>query len=205
MHIFLKKAKREPVFILLAVILVLASAFSCLGFGAWESAMRQVRSIEGSYTTIAVPVGAPSNPNTGAMEYITDENGGIRGKTHLEYNEDGSVSYLDPETDEVLRTVYPSGVIMDAARSAPQVVSSCSGAAMRAELSGAAPLASGSVDRLNYNLSFDEWNHNFCVLAVQCGEVTDIGIEGGVSGNITTLGSKDYSAELEVLDCIAIS
>ncbi len=205
MHIFLKKAKREPVFILLAVILALASAFSCLGFGAWESAMRQVRSIEGSYTTIAVPVGAPSNPNTGAMEYITDENGGIRGKTHLEYNEDGSVSYLDPETDEVLRTVYPSGVIMDAARSAPQVVSSCSGAAMRAELSGAAPLASGSVDRLNYNLGFDEWNHNFCVLAVRCGEVTDIGIEGGVSGNITTLGSKDYSAEIEVLDCIAIS
>lgn len=41
MHIFLKKAKREPVFVLLAVILVLASAFSCLGFGAWESAMRQ--------------------------------------------------------------------------------------------------------------------------------------------------------------------
>lgn len=205
MHIFLKKAKREPVFILLAVILVLASAFSCLGFGAWESAMRQVRSIEGSYTTIAVPVGAPSNPNTGAMEYITDENGGIRGKTHLEYNEDGSVSYLDPETDEVLRTVYPAGVIMDAARSAPQVVSSCSGAAMRAELSGADPLASGSVDRLNYNLGFDEWNHNFCVLAVRCGEVTDIGMEGGASGNITTLGSKDYSAELEVLDCIAIS
>ena len=62
MHIFLKKAKREPVFILLAVILVLASAFSCLGFGAWESAMRQVRSIDGSYTTIAVPVGAPADP-----------------------------------------------------------------------------------------------------------------------------------------------
>ena len=51
MHIFLKKAKREPVFVLLAVILVLASAFSCLGFGAWESAMRQVRSIEGRATS----------------------------------------------------------------------------------------------------------------------------------------------------------
>ena len=51
MHIFLKKAKREPVFVLLAVILVLASAFSCLGFGASESAMRQVRSIEGRATS----------------------------------------------------------------------------------------------------------------------------------------------------------
>ena len=205
MHIFLKKARREPVFILLAAILVLASAFSCLGFGAWESAMRQVRSIEGSYTTIAVPVGAPSDPAAGAMEYVMDENGNTVGQIRPQYNEDGSVSYFDPGTGELLRTVYPSDVIMDAARSAPQVISSSSGAAMRAELSGAEPLASGSVDRLSYNLGFDEWNHNFCVLAVRCVKVLDIGMEGGASGNRIGNGQKDYSAELELLDCLAIS
>ncbi len=108
MHIFLKKAKREPVFILLAAILVLASAFSCLGFGAWESAMRQVRSIEGSYTTIAVPVGAPSDPAAGAMEYVMDENGNTVGQIRPQYNEDGS-QLLRPRDGRAAKDSLPIG------------------------------------------------------------------------------------------------
>ena len=61
------------------------------------------------------------------------------------------------------------------------------------------------MDRLSYNLGFDEWNHNFCVLAVRCVKVLDIGMEGGGSGNRISNGQKDYSAELELLDCLAIS
>ena len=176
----------------IAIILLLSFSigFSCIGYSAWESAQNQIANIDSGYTTIAIPL-----PIDG--EFITHQWRNVGGLK----KDDGNIYWADGTV------TYGKEYVASVAAQAPQVERIENSGILSAELVGSNGLASGSYDFSQYNEAFDFYNYSFCVLAVNCVNVTDISVDGYLEeGDIPTYytGEVSYIADFEVAGCVSL-
>lgn len=195
MNLFQILLVRKPaISVPLSILLVLAIGFSCIGFGAWFGANEQLQQIESSYTTIAIPV--PDDP-----AWLTAK---INEETEL-------YGYLSAtKSDEDIH--WPSGdityskeSIATIAEMAPQVSYLSNSGMIGAQLLDCKSLASGTLDETQYNVAFDFFTKNFCVLALKCTSVEDLTqIYGGEAPDEGTTVQPDFRAKFEVMECLSL-
>lgn len=176
----------------IAIILLLSFSigFSCIGYSAWESAQNQIANIDSGYTTIAIPL-----PIDG--EFITHQWRNVGGLK----KDDGNIYWADGTV------TYGKEYVASVAAQAPQVERIENSGILSAGLVGSNGLASGSYDFSQYNEAFDFYNYSFCVLAVNCVNVTDISVDGYLEeGDIPTYytGEVSYIADFEVAGCVSL-
>ena len=176
----------------IAIILLLSFSigFSCIGYSAWASAQNQIANIDSGYTTIAIPL-----PIDG--ELIAQQWRNVGG---LE-KDDGNIYWADGTV------TYGKEYVASVAAQAPQVERIENSGILSAGLVGSNGLASGSYDFSQYNEAFDFYNYSFCVLAVNCVNVTDISVDGYLEeGDIPTYytGEVSYIADFEVAGCVSL-
>lgn len=191
MNIFSTLFKRKSIFMVSVIILLaLSIGFSCIGCAAWASAQNQIANIDSGYTTIAMPL-----PIDG--ELIAQQWRNVGG---LE-KDDGNIYWADGTV------TYGKGYVASVAAQAPQVERIENSGILSAGLVGSNGLASGSYDFSQYNEAFEFYNYSFCVLAVNCVNVTDISVDGYLEeGDIPTYytGEVSYIADFEVSDCVSL-
>lgn len=182
MHNLLKQSVRKgAVSVFLSLLLCFAVGFSVIGVTAWRFSANQALFIDAEYVTIAIP-------REQEMDKWTL--GGIP-------KEDGSIEWGDG-------TWYISPSRMEAAAvNAPGLLAVDRRCLLGAMVSGTTALSSGALDILQYNEAFDRYCYDFCVLAVRCTEVSDLGSPGKVTESVAQYGSGDYLAMFEIVDVVS--
>ncbi len=185
---------RKPVLsVLLLLLLALSIGFSSIGCAAWAGANAQLRQIDQFYTTIAVPT--PVDP-----AWITQ-------KTQDEFG----VPYIDivnPEQDYHWPSgdiTYGKNSIAAVAEQAPQVKKSSDSGLLSARLLNCNGLASGTANASSYNVAFDFYTRNFCVLALKCLSIEDqcMIAEGALPEDPTGV-TLSYGATFEVVEEVSL-
>ena len=158
---FHKQNARQPLAaVLLAVLLALTSAFSCIGLSGWASFQRQLSVIDSQYTTVAYSTGK----GTWALE---------PGRSY-QMLDDGS--YQDVETG----TVIPSAQrISNIAQEAPSLLSWNTSVLAAAYTPNQKGFSSGSADPMAYNFAYDVHRYSQSVMAVRCVSVEENPYLGG--------------------------
>ena len=146
---FHKQNARQPLaVILLALLLALTSAFSCIGLSGWASFQRQLSVIDSQYTTVA---------------YYTDNEIPITYKRPAkEWLEDGSILFEDG-------TIWGSQErIKVVATQAPGLLNWNTHVLAAAHTPDQKGMSSGSVDLFCYNFVYDVHRYSQAVMAVRC-------------------------------------
>lgn len=180
MNIFNRFFLRRPVFtVLLVLLLALAVGFSCIGCSSWSSARAQIAQINSGYRTLALPTPLDNNRFLG-IRIKEDESG------------DGNVHFLDGGI------FYGKKNIEAVAEKAPQVerIERCG--LLSAALKDYRGLSSEALDITTYNRAFDYNTYSFCVLALKCTYLEEIGFRTFGLNN-EYLEYVPYYAEFEVL------
>ena len=152
---FHKQNARQPVAAgLLALLLALTSAFSCIGLSGWASFQRQLAELDSHYTTVAYPT------NRGYFQ-LFGSGGGI-------VLEDGSLQNLEDGT------ILPSSQrINQMVGNAPGVLRWDANVLAAAHTPNQKGFSSGSVDPMNYIDVYDLHRYSLSVMAVRCVGVED--------------------------------
>ncbi len=146
---FHKQNARQPwAAVLLALLLALASAFSCIGLSGWASFRRQLAALDAQYTTVA---------------YGTNNDANIA-YNHLpkEYLDDGSILFEDGEfwaSPERVNTL---------AEQAPGLLRRDTNVLTAAYTPKQRGLSSGAVDPMAYVDVYDEGRYAMSVAAMRC-------------------------------------
>ena len=152
---FHKQNARQPLaVILLALLLALTSAFSCIGLSGWISFQRQLAALEAQYTTVAY----------GTYEDMLGDKADPPVK---EYMDDGSVLFEDG-------TIRSSPQRLERlADSAPGVLRRDTNVLTAAHTPGLKGMSSGAADPLTYMEAYDEGRYAQSVVAMRCLSVED--------------------------------
>lgn len=180
MNIFNRFFLRRPVFtVLLVLLLALAVGFSCIGCSSWSSAHAQIAQINSGYRTLALPT---------PLDYYRFN--GIYIKADAP--DDGNVHFSDGGI------FYGKKNIEAVAEQAPQVerIERCG--LLSAALKDYRGLSSEALDITTYNRAFDYNTYSFCVLALKCTYLEEIGFRTFGLNN-EYLEYVPYYAEFEVL------
>ncbi|MBD5083506.1 MAG: hypothetical protein HDT33_00140 [Clostridiales bacterium] len=151
---FHKQNARQPLAAaLLALLLALTSAFSCIGLSGWASFRRQLAALDAQYTTVAYSM---NNRSPIAYNYMPVE----------EY-EDGSQLFLDgviwASPERVERLV----------KNAPGVLRRDANVLTAAHTPNQKGMSSGAADPLTYAAVYDEGRYAQTVAAMRCLEVVE--------------------------------
>ena len=163
-----KQLRGFPVTILTALLLVVAIAFSTIGYAASDGTKQQLSAVESRYTTI----GAMKDQNSsimlhdGTYMYVgPDTIHGLgsemrwRNKNYT-ILEDGSIEWDDG-------TVFHSANVLEGvAKDAPQIRTIARSAILSAHVDGIYGLTSGTQNRLQFNQAFDSFGYSLAVLVV---------------------------------------
>ena len=143
---FHKQNARQPLAaVLLAVLLTLTSAFSCIGLSGWASFQHQLSVIDSQYTTVAY-----------LSKTIPDY-----GKQH-NYLENGSLQYEDG-------TIWASPAqVKKMAEQAPGLLNWRTHVLAAAHTPNQKGFSSGSVDPMAYTATYDVHRYAYSVMAVRC-------------------------------------
>ncbi len=184
MRIFRKQTQRKPITTaLLALLLALSACASSIGFTAWTGAREQIRSLEESFTTVAIP-----------KEQDTD-----RFELSGTIYDDGSIQWGDGQW------YYPPNVVEKVSAQLSQVVSIDRRCLLGAQVMGVPSLTSGRTDILQYHQSLDDYSYNLAVLAVKC-VACDVMAEPGVQDESGTYwGNISYIVDFEILDEVCLN
>ncbi|MBD5119276.1 MAG: ABC transporter permease [Clostridiales bacterium] len=146
---FHKQNARQPAAAaLLALLLALASAFSCIGLSSWASFQKQLAELDSHYTTVAYPA------NRGHFQ-LFGPGGGI-------VLEDGSL-----QTDD--GTILPSNQrINQIVGNAPGVLRWDANVLTAAHTPNQKGFSSGAADPMNYIDVYDLHRYSQSVMAVRC-------------------------------------
>lgn len=146
---FHKQNARQPVAAaLLALLLTLTSAFSCVGFSGWVSFRRQLAELDAQYTTVAYAISEniPTRWDYQPVEQYDD--GSLR-------YEDGNI-WFSPQRVNALAETAPGSL-----RRNTNILT----AAYTPGLKG---MSSGSVDPMAYVAAYDEGRYAQSVVAMRC-------------------------------------
>ena len=151
---FHKQNARQPwAAVLLALLLALASAFSCIGLSGWASFRRQLAALDAQYTTVAY------SGNNDIYATIYDP-------PVKEYLEDGSILFEDgtlrASPQRVERLIG----------NAPGVLRRDTNVLTAAHTPGLKGMSSGAVDPLAYVAAYDQGRYAQSVAAMRCVDVS---------------------------------
>lgn len=150
---FHKQNARQPLAAaLLALLLALTSAFSCIGLSGWASFRRQLAALDAQYTTVAY-----SGDN--------DIRATIYDPPVQEYLEDGSILFADGTLRASVERVN------DLADQAPGFLYRDTNVLAAAHTPDQKGFSSGSVDPLTYAAVYDRGRYAQTVAAMRCLEV----------------------------------
>ena len=152
---FHKQNARQPLaVILLALLLALTSAFSCIGLSGWTSFQRQLAALEANYTTVAYNI--DNNMWTTIYDPPVEE-----------YMDDGSILFEDG-------TIRSSPQRLEClADSAPGFLRRDTNVLTAAHTPGLKGMSSGAADPLTYMSAYDEGRYAQSVVAMRCLSVED--------------------------------
>ena len=152
---FHKQNARQPLaVILLALLLALTSAFSCIGLSGWISFQRQLAALEANYTTVAYNI--DNNMWTTIYDPPVEE-----------YMDDGSILFEDG-------TIRSSPQRLERlADSAPGFLRRDTNVLTAAHTPGLKGMSSGAADPLTYMSAYDEGRYAQSVVAMRCLSVED--------------------------------
>ncbi len=152
---FHKQNARQPLaVILLALLLALTSAFSCIGLSGWISFQRQLAALEANYTTVAYNI--DNNMWTTIYDPPVEE-----------YMDDGSILFEDG-------TIRSSPQRLERlADSAPGFLRRDTNVLTAAHTPGLKGMSSGAADPLTYMKAYDEGRYAQSVVAMRCLSVED--------------------------------
>ena len=154
---FHKQNARQPLaVILLALLLALTSAFSCIGLSGWISFQRQLAALEANYTTVAYNIGNNMCMWTTIYDPPVEE-----------YMDDGSILFEDG-------TIRSSPQRLERlADSAPGFLRRDTNVLTAAHTPGLKGMSSGAADPLTYMSAYDEGRYAQSVVAMRCLSVED--------------------------------
>ena len=160
---FHKQNARQPLAaLLLALLLALASAFSCIGLSGWASFQRQLSVIDSQYTTVA---------------YLTKGSGLIMtGEPGHEYYvlEDGS--YQDATDGTILPSTQR---LTNIAQKAPGLLGWNANVLAAAHTPNQKGFSSGSADPMAYADIYDVHRYSQAVMAVRCVSIEEKSVTPG--------------------------
>ena len=148
--------------IITALLLVVAVAFSIIGYAASDGSKQQLEAVESRYTTI----GAMKDQNTqflnhGGTGYVRRENGASRVEwvdrnyTRLD---DGSILWNDGSM------YYSSNVLEEVAKGAPQIRNVSRSAILSAHIKDTYGVTSTTQNVLQYNEMFEKYSYGMAVV-----------------------------------------
>ena len=191
MNVIKKLLIRKPTAtLLLLLLLALSIGFSGIGCAAWFNANEQLQTIETFYTTLAVPT--PEGPQAIGEKW---REGGLQ-------HENGDIHWRDGTI------TYSKDSIAAVAETAPQVAVVANSGFLSAALLNSQGLASGTLDRAQYQDAFDWFTYSFCVLAVKCTSIEDFShlypSEITSSEGTTIIQNAAYQAKFKILECLSL-
>ncbi len=143
---FRKQNARQPAAaVLLALLLALTSAFSCIGLSGWVSFRQQTAALDAQYTTIAYPT---NNRRDETRPATIREDGAY-------LYEDGSV-WLTPAQ------------VSSFAEQAPGLLRRDAHILTAAHTPGLKGFSSGAADPMDYNATYDMHRYSLSVMAARC-------------------------------------
>ena len=146
---FHKQNARQPwAAVLLALLLALASAFSCIGLSGWASFRRQLAALDAQYTTVAYP---KSDDIPTRYDYQP-----------VERYEDGSLRYEDGHV------WFSPQRVSDLAEQAPGLLGRETNVLTAAHTPGLKGVSSGAADPMTYSYVYDEGRYAQSVAAMRC-------------------------------------
>ena len=155
-----------PVTFLTFLLLLVAVAFSVIGYAASDGTKQQLEAVESRYTTI----GAMTDQNSSIMEHggtdliHTGYGPGLQEWVwvykNYERQPDGSIVWDDG-------TVYHSSNVLEAvAKEAPQIRTISRSGILSAHVDGIYGVTAGAQNYLQYNRVFDNYGYNMAVMVI---------------------------------------
>ena len=155
-----------PVTFLTFLLLLVAVAFSVIGYAASDGTKQQLEAVESRYTTI----GAMTDQNSSIMEHggtdliHTGYGPGLQEWVwvykNYERQPDGSIVWDDG-------TVYHSSNVLEAvAKEAPQIRTIARSGILSAHVNGVYGVTSGAQNYQQYNRVFDNYGYNMAVMVI---------------------------------------
>ena len=153
---FHKQNARQPLAAaLLALLLALTSAFSCIGLSGWASFRRQLAELDAQYTTAAYPLNSGPYALGGSYYVLTTFNGYTLLEDGTLVAPDGTIWVSDQRAAEL-------------AENAPGFLRRDTNVLAAAHTPNQKGLSSGTVDPMTYEPAYDAGRYNQTVAAMRC-------------------------------------